>query len=287
MPGTPPERPGCRHRRAVAHGRPRAAGTARIHRRTRRSRRAHALGGGERVVARAGRARTTLLARAGQAAAGSGPRTRTRLSGSGLSGLAGLSRACRCRAAGLVRPIRTVGSRRLVGPGGRGLLARCPRHRTGARCAGAGSRRTAVGQTRRRDADAAGLPWPLPKGASGAGAGAGSSCSRTARLGGGRGRRARAGGRLDSGRGRGCRGRRFRRGLRSLPGGLLRRRRFARQLLFEPAFHRRFDGRGSRSYELPHVLQHAEDGLAFDSELFRKLVDSDLCHCSPCWRSER
>ena len=25
-----------------------------------------------------------------------------------------------------------------------------------------------------------------------------------------------------------------------------------------------------------------EDGLAFDSELFRKLVDSDLCHCSPC-----
>ena len=198
----------------------------------------------------------------------------------GCPGLSGLPR-CGCRTAGLVRPIRTVGSRRLLGPGGGRLLARCPRHRTGPRCAGAGSRRTAVGQI----ADGSGCRSAALAVAEGCLWSRSWGWRRTARR--GRGRRARAGRDVDSGRGRGCWGRRFCRGLRSLPGGLLRRRRFARQLLLEPAFHRRFDGRGSRSYELPHVLQHAEDGLAFDSELFRKLVDSDLCHCSPCWRSER
>jgi hypothetical protein len=66
---------------------------------------------------------------------------------------------------------------------------------------------------------------------------------------------------------------------------LLGWRRLASQLLLETSFDRRLNGGGGGSYELPHVLQHAEDDLAFDSELFRKLVDTDLCHCSPCWRS--
>ena len=35
----------------------------------------------------------------------------------------------------------------------------------------------------------------------------------------------------------------------------------------------------------PMSFNMRQDGLAFDSELFRELVDSDLWHCSPCWRS--
>ena len=66
---------------------------------------------------------------------------------------------------------------------------------------------------------------------------------------------------------------------------LLDWRWLACQLLLEPSLDRRLHGGRGGSYELSHVLQHAEDGLAFDSELFRKLVDTDLCHCSPCWRS--
>ena len=72
---------------------------------------------------------------------------------------------------------------------------------------------------------------------------------------------------------------------RSLLRRLLGRRRLAGQLLLEAPLDGRLHGGGGRAYELPHVLQHAEDGLAFDSELFRKLVDTDLGHCSPCWRS--
>jgi hypothetical protein len=78
-------------------------------------------------------------------------------------------------------------------------------------------------------------------------------------------------------------------GSRSFGGRLLRRllgrRRLARELFFEPSFDRRLHGGRGRSDELSHVLQHAEDGLAFDSELLGELVDTDLWHCSPCWRS--
>ena len=71
----------------------------------------------------------------------------------------------------------------------------------------------------------------------------------------------------------------------SLLRGLLGRRRLARQLLLESSFDRRLHRGRRRADELSHVLQHAEDGLAFDSELLGELVDTDLWHCSPCLRS--
>ena len=57
------------------------------------------------------------------------------------------------------------------------------------------------------------------------------------------------------------------------------------ELFLEAPLDRSLHGGGCGADELPHVFQHGQNCLAFDSELFRKLVDTDLGHCSPCWRS--
>jgi len=51
--------------------------------------------------------------------------------------------------------------------------------------------------------------------------------------------------------------------------------------LLEPPHHGRLDRRGSRSYELAHLLELVHHGLALDSELLREFVNPDLRHYAP------
>jgi len=67
----------------------------------------------------------------------------------------------------------------------------------------------------------------------------------------------------------------------SLAVGLRRRRRLGRERFLEFAYDWRLDRRRRRTHEFTEFLQLGHDGLAFDAELFRELVDPDLCHCSP------
>lgn len=73
-------------------------------------------------------------------------------------------------------------------------------------------------------------------------------------------------------------GRRWLGGYR-LVGGLCRL--ISNGFLAQLADHRCLDGRGCRTYELPHVVEGLQQFLAFESELFRELVDADLGHYSP------
>ncbi|MDT7599743.1 MAG: hypothetical protein QOK26_1820, partial [Pseudonocardiales bacterium] len=71
---------------------------------------------------------------------------------------------------------------------------------------------------------------------------------------------------------------------RSTGGGLLGRallRRVLLELLRQPSYDGCLDRRGRRSDELSHVVQPGQNDLAGNSELFRELVDPDLCHYSP------
>ena len=249
-PGTPGRPPGAGVRPAGGRGPP---GRRRLGTGARRTRPAHALGGGEGVVARA------------RGAGATGPRTTGARQATGRSGTrprSGLSLAV---------------ARRLTGTGGRRqLLAGCARH-TGTRAR----------RTRRFGLGSAGVERHGSRAVPGLGRGRRGRGHRIGRL-----RRRRSGhdrlrraGRRRGRRGYGCRRHLGRRCGDSLLDRLLGRRRFARQLLSQSAHHWRLHGGGGRSDELPHVPQRREDGLAFDSELFRKLVDTDLCHCSPCWRS--
>ncbi len=85
---------------------------------------------------------------------------------------------------------------------------------------------------------------------------------------------------LTRGRGRGRRGRRSRGGRRRSR----RRTRAARgdERAAQPPGDRRLDGARCGLHELAHFLQLGENGLAFDPELFCKLVYAGLaCHCTP------
>ena len=271
-PDRPPGRRGAAGRRTRAAGAGRVCGAGRGARRL-----AHALRRGERVVTRA---------RGPPGARGPGaPPAGRRSSRDGAGGRAGLA-GSRGRLSRCGRP--AAGS----GPGHAGHLVAGPGVRCGSACgaraAGAAGRRrsgrrgaggvTAAGGTTGAGAVAAGA---------GATAGGGVAGGRPGLDPVGRNRRRDAFSRLGRAaahRSRHC-GRFGGLGSGAFATGLLGRRRLARQLLLEPSLDGRLDGGGGGSDELPHVLQHAEDGLAFDSELFRELVDTDLGHCSPCWRS--
>ncbi len=58
-------------------------------------------------------------------------------------------------------------------------------------------------------------------------------------------------------------------------------RRLGGERLLEPPHHGRLDRRGSRSYELAHLLELVHHGLALDSELLREFVNPDLRHYAP------
>ncbi len=300
---------------------------------TRRTRLAHALRRGERVVARtrstAGATRTGCAT--GQTAGAARTRPRTGLSRSGSAGSAGGAGPGR-----RLRTRRTVGTAGLVGATGllaTTLVGTLVRPRTG------------LARSARDDAGPTALRSPRGRGRTGRGLrrrrrrgldrrlrgsrGLGCRSGRLRRSGGGRGRsggsglrRTRAGGGrtrtgADRAAGRGaaggaaagtggrCAGRlsaarpgrggtagpRGARtgvtGLGGMTGGRSPRGRLGRatvraaELLLETPLDGRLDGGRGRTNELPHVLQRAEDDLAFDSELFRELVDPGLCHCSP------
>jgi hypothetical protein len=57
--------------------------------------------------------------------------------------------------------------------------------------------------------------------------------------------------------------------------------RIARELLLEPADHRRLDRRGRRTHELAHLFELGHDGLALHTELLREFVNPDLRHHAP------
>ena len=245
MPGTPGRPPGAGARPVAGRGPPGGAASAPGRGGTRPP---HALGGGEGVVTRARGAGATR------------PRTTAARQTTGRSGTrprSGLSLAV---------------ARRLIGTGGRRhLLAGCARH-TGTRAR----------RTRRFGLRGAGVGGP---GLGGAGLGWRHRGHRSGRLRRRRSRDDRLSGGRNGRRRHGCRRHLGRRCGDRLLDGLRGRRRCARQLLSQPAHYWRLHGGGGRPDELPHVPQCCEDGLALDSELFRKLVDTDLCHCSPCWRS--
>ncbi|AXO33790.1 hypothetical protein MicB006_1495 [Micromonospora sp. B006] len=102
-----------------------------------------------------------------------------------------------------------------------------------------------------------------------------------------RGRRSRTPGRRRPGRDPGgTRGRGGRRGRRRAAGRGSRRAGRRRRTGYEGATQtsgdRRLDGAGCGLHELAHLLELGENGLAFDPELFGKLVYAGLsCHCTP------
>ena len=216
---------------------------------------------------------------AGQAAGRAGPRARVP-----VSALAPVGRLVGPSRGRLVGPSRRAAA---VWPGARGTepgtRGRGRRTRWPVRAAGGAAWRDG-GRCSRRRFRRRGWGEPVGAGAAATGAGAGAGGHRPGRGHGPVGAAGLRGAGAVDGAAGGCGGSGAA-ATGGLTGWLLGRRRVAGQLLLEASLDGRLHGGGGGSDELPHVLQHAEDGLAFDSELFRELVDTDLCHCSPCWRS--
>lgn len=250
---------------------------------------AHALRGGEGVVAGA---RATGATLAGSGTAGSPRRQATRGTRTGCAGtrclLAG---ACGGRTRGLAgrtlfsrtgsRRTRARSRRRVAGDGTRGgRRRRGTRLLTGPRGTGTGtggrrrSRSGLVGRGRLlagrpHDCGLRGLRGSLRRGRGLRRGG----CSRGGRLGCRAGHLARLGG-------AGTRGGRLRGSSLSARGGLAGAGLIA-EVVTQATHDGRLNGGRRGPDEFAHVLQRLEDIFAFESELFRELVDTDLCHYSP------